>query len=90
MQFCQPGYNFFCGNLVNDPAASVNDHLGGEHPFDCVTKLHMRIVHSSGAACLMTFSKVLFMGISIMPLERETCERETKLRREATYFLCNS
>ena len=67
MQFRQPGYIFthFGGNLVNDPAASLNDHLGGEHPLDCVTELHTRVVHSSGPASLVIFSKGFFMGLSI-------------------------
>ena len=59
-------YSFFGGNnLINDPAASLNDHLGGEHPLDCVTELHTRVVHSSGPASLVIFSKGLFMGLSI-------------------------
>ena len=43
-------FTYFGGNLVNDPAASLNDHLGGKHPLDCVTKLHTRLVHSSGVS----------------------------------------
>ena len=29
-------------NLVDYLAASLDDHLSGEHPLDCVAKLHIR------------------------------------------------
>ena len=55
-------------NLVDYLAASLDDHLSGEHPLHCVAKLHIRWSgHSGGFLSRL----LLFIRLSIMWVERE-------------------
>ena len=65
-------------NLVDYLAASLDDHLSGEHPLDCVAKLHIRWSGHSGG---FLFRLLLFIRLSIMWVEREICcwKRKTQV-----------
>ena len=73
-------------NLVDYLAASLDDHLSGEHPLDCVAKLHIRWSGHSGG---FLFRLLLFIRLSIMWVEREIYCWKRKLKFVETNFLQN-